>query len=517
MANYTLGMTGASIDIALLKAQALPSILGDIEITGQSSESTFSSITPASNITLNNLTGKLNKWYDTLEGLEEATQIEFNGTLLVVNSPDRQNVTAQIESTSSTAGIWQYKKNLLPPVEDFVLGGVNVTVENDGTFVFNGTTTGNGNKIFSMNNLPINSPHNVLTGHYGSWHSTNQAPNTSGYVLFKVLDDQNRNAISIGLNSSTALEGAVQMTNIDSVSYIKNFQIQFYSVPVGTVFNNWKVKIQLEEGESATAYAPPSLKYTEVSVTNGVASTSLELEKSRNHIITNADGLTFVARVYTATSGYVGKRWACFGDSLTQKDSSAIAAGQKRYFDIVAEQLGLSVVNYGRATTGYSTTGSVTTGQYYLRMQRINPELFDFMTIMGSTNDISGMAQGTIQLGDYDDTGTSTVCGCINTTLDYYYQLAPLKPIGMISMLPTYAYGPDLIDTTVAENYVNAQKQICANRGIPFLDLYHGSGMRPWDAAVKSALYIDGDGIHPNNDGIKWFAPMIREFVKSLM
>ena len=84
-------------------------------------------------------------------------------------------------------------------------------------------------------------------------------------------------------------------------------------------------------------------------------------------------------------------------------------------------------------------------------------------------------------------------------------------------MLPTYAYGPNLIDTAVAENYVNAQKQICANRGIPFLDLYHGSGMRPWVDAFKTAMYIDGDGIHPNNEGIKWFAPMIREFVKSLM
>lgn len=52
---------------------------------------------------------------------------------------------------------------------------------------------------------------------------------------------------------------------------------------------------------------------------------------------------------------------------------------------------------------------------------------------------------------------------------------------------------------------------------LAFLDLYHGSGMRPWNDTVKAALFSDGDGIHPNNDGIKWFAPMIREFVKTLM
>jgi lysophospholipase L1-like esterase len=250
-------------------------------------------------------------------------------------------------------------------------------------------------------------------------------------------------------------------------------------------------------------------------VSDGVASLSVNAIVGTNYLVTDGDSVTAqLTRAETPTQSWLGRRWACFGDSITYKAPGSTA---KRYFDYVAADLGLSVVNYGRATTGYGNSGSVTDGEYYKRMANIAPDSFDFMTIMGSTNDVGPIARGEIQLGTYTDTGTTTVCGCINTTIDKFYELAPFKRLGVMTMLPTYAYGPDLINTEVAENYVNELIKICKNRGIPCLDLYHGSGLRSWDAATRAAFFSDGDGIHPNDDGAAFIAPTIREFVKSLV
>lgn len=456
-------------------------------------------------------------WQTPSGGGESGIKAEYSGNRLKVTSDGTQDVNAKIYSGGDSVNVWQYDKNMLPLLSEFSAVGLTVTVEDDGTLVFNGTTTATSKATnITLNNVPVENPENNFDRYFLSWELSNAAPNSSGYIIFKVIDDRNRNAMTIGMNSATALTGGIFAAYTDSL-YYATYQIQFYNVPVGTVFDNWRVKIKVGFGQEFGAYAEPSLSYKTIPIVNGSADLGIHLVDGENNIITDADSIDFTAEINILPDNYLGKRWACFGDSLTQKDTNALNNGEKRYYDIVSKQLGLSVLSYGRATTGYSTTGSVSQGQYYLRMQKVNPDLFDFMTIMGSTNDIAPMAQGTIQLGNYDDTGTTTVCGCINTTLDYYFSRAPLKPIGMISMLPTYAYGTDLLATTVAENYVNAQKQICASRGIPFLDLYHGSGMRPWDATVKSALYLNGDGIHPNNEGIKWFAPMIREFVKTLM
>jgi hypothetical protein len=61
--------------------------------------------------------------------------------------------------------------------------------------------------------------------------------------------------------------------------------------------------------------------------------------------------------------------------------------------------------------------------------------------------------------------------------------------------------------------------------GIPTLDLYHESGMRPWDATYRELVYskdtggIDDNpaGVHPNEIGHKFIASRVLEFMKSLM
>ena len=445
--------------------------------------------------------------------------VDLNGKYLSVVAAGDQTVRAKIASANVLDHIWVYGDNMLPLMTGgTVANGITVTIDDDGSIDLNGTTTSssNVNMLTSMFDVPAFYKGEPLSNYILSYDLNAGMPNTSGYVIIRVIDDQDRNAVVVSLNSASALSGSTISPYLNC-QYFKRVEIYFYNIPIGTTFNHVGIRVKMKYAPGKTDYTEPSLSDTQITPSYGIGYGNIALKDGINHLITTAETMYITADVKKNAEVYTGKRWACFGDSLTQKDAAAISSGQLRYFDPVSEELGLSVINYGRATTGYANNGNVENGAYHLRMPNIVPDAFDFMTIMGSTNDIGPLAQQTIQLGNYDDTGTTTVCGCINTTLDAYYALAPLKPIGMISMLPTYAYGPNLIDTAVCESYVAAQKQICENRGIPFLDLYHSSGMRPWINDVKDALYLNSDGIHPNNEGIKWFAPAIREFIKKLM
>ena len=69
-----------------------------------------------------------------------------------------------------------------------------------------------------------------------------------------------------------------------------------------------------------------------------------------------------------------------------------------------------------------------------------------------------------------------------------------------------------------ADNYVNAIINICENRGIPYLDLYHKSQLRPWIADFNEKYFYNGDGTHPLNIAHKEFIyPLVREFIKTLL
>ena len=115
------------------------------------------------------------------------------------------------------------------------------------------------------------------------------------------------------------------------------------------------------------------------------------------------------------------------------------------------------------------------------------------------------------------DATTDTICGCINKTIDDLYTAFPLAKLGIISPCPWVSY-PTNTDNAMAK-YSAALKDICEMRGIPFLDLYRCSGLRPWDDTYKGLVYTlsNNDGVHPNNIGQEILASHIMEFVKTLI
>ena len=209
---------------------------------------------------------------------------------------------------------------------------------------------------------------------------------------------------------------------------------------------------------------------------------------------------------------YQGKRWAVFGDSLTEKNYRA----EMSYYDYVRDELGVSIVNYGVSGSGYKRAYD-TGNDFATRMLNVDPNDFDVLTIFGSGNDNNT----NLPIGNITDTGTSTLCGCINTTLDNFYSVAPTKPIGLVTPCP-WAGFPTSTENNWMDQYSNAIVAIARRRGIPCLDLYHSSGMRPWDASFRESFYVENGivdtGVHPNSEGHRVFLyPHFREFLRSLL
>ena len=202
---------------------------------------------------------------------------------------------------------------------------------------------------------------------------------------------------------------------------------------------------------------------------------------------------------------WANKKWVCIGDSLTVIGTRT----SKAYHTYIAEATGINVVNMGASGTGYARGG---TNTFYGRIANV-PLDADVVTIFGSGNDLSSG----LSLGEITDTGTDTLCGCINTAIDNLISIMPTVQLGIVTPTPWVGQQPNA--GKPMEKYANAIVDICKARSIPCLDLYHCSNLRPWTEEGRMACYTkdDGNGVHPDETGHKLIAPRFKAFLESLL
>ena len=208
-------------------------------------------------------------------------------------------------------------------------------------------------------------------------------------------------------------------------------------------------------------------------------------------------------------SEYQGVKWTVVGDSLTEINSRS----SKFYHQYIADELGFEVTNMGVGGTGYKRKDD-TNNAFYQRILNI-PTDTDVVTIFGSFNDLGSG----VPIGNADDTGTDTLAGAINTTIDRLLDILPLVPLGIISPTPWHTTYP-WDENNQGSQYVAMLESICRRRGLPYLDLYHTSGLRPWEDSYRALVYDKdpvGNGTHPNEIGHGLIAPRVREFIKTLI
>lgn len=236
--------------------------------------------------------------------------------------------------------------------------------------------------------------------------------------------------------------------------------------------------------------------YTLLQVESGVLPTTYE-----------EYGQITVVKPSILDSKWNDKKWVCIGDSLTDVNSRTT----KHYYDYVAEKTGIVALNYGVSGTGYKRTEENNTA-FYQRASSI-PTDVDVVTIFGSGNDVS------LTLGTPTDTGTDTVCGCINKTIDVLVERNPRIILGIVSPTPWIYQQPTVDDSNTMAQYVEALRNICKIRSLPYLDLYHNSLLRPWTEEGRQACYTkdDGNGVHPDENGHKIIAPRFKAFLETLL
>lgn len=217
---------------------------------------------------------------------------------------------------------------------------------------------------------------------------------------------------------------------------------------------------------------------------------------------------------YTSTSADRGNsgvlggvKWGAMGDSLTDPITLSGQADTRNYVDLIAEQTGVDAINYGKSGSGYKAREAQSEAFYQVALNVASD--LDVVTIFGSGNDQNWVTLE--QIGNARDTGTDTLCGCMNTAIDNLISVNPLIRIGLVTPSPWKNYPPDSTTATWMKIYAERIVEVAALRGIPCLDLYHDSNLRPWNADCLAALYIDNT--HPNTEGHKRIASQIKAFL----
>ena len=196
------------------------------------------------------------------------------------------------------------------------------------------------------------------------------------------------------------------------------------------------------------------------------------------------------------------------GDSITEVNFRT----SKNYHQFIAERTGLNVINLGVSGTGY--------------VDRINAvdsitEQPDFISVFLGTNDYSGVT-GSKLLGDVTDTDAPTVASHIYALLNNLINKFPNTPVLTITPLPRIESNP--YDENKGENRYSLYelskviKGVSKRLGVPCLDLYHCSHLRPWIDEVNQHFfsYQEGqaDGLHPNYRGHEYISYPIQSFLE---
>jgi len=246
--------------------------------------------------------------------------------------------------------------------------------------------------------------------------------------------------------------------------------------------------------ENKVVTSPARAKTIRIACINGVQSCSIQ-PMTRGYFI-------------DTKPKWVDRTWACLGDSLTESNSRTT----KHYFDYIAEKTGIKTINLGVSGTGYMRRKDVNRA-FYQRVSDI-PENADVITIFGSGNDLSADQP----LGTVTDTGTDTICGCINTTIDAIYERIPLARLGIVTPTPWVGSAPSKPTCGMAK-YSEAIVEICKRRSIPYLDLYHESNLRPDDENFRKLAFSKdgGNGVHPDEKGHEIIAASFQSLLERLI
>ena len=189
-----------------------------------------------------------------------------------------------------------------------------------------------------------------------------------------------------------------------------------------------------------------------------------------------------------------GKNICYLGSSVTYGASSL----GESFVEFIAKRNKTTYVKEAVSGTTLTTNGTNDTLSYIPRMKKLDKNTkFDLFVCQLSTNDASQNKH----LGNSDSKDETTVCGAINTIIDYAKDTWNC-PV----MFYTNAYYKN-------DNYakmVTALKEISTKKDIGVIDLYTDEAFN--NITDKERQLYMADSIHPTKAGyLKWWTPKMEE------
>jgi len=319
--------------------------------------------------------------------------------------------------------------------------------------------------------------------------------------------------VSQGSVNVSPLPGSNAVFNIYPMEKGKVYEIKgfnFYSYITTIVDNNMEILSMSDGGSQSTAVVSFIMKFK--AEKNGYIFANNFVNNNRNFITT-----VKVIKESTDESNseinkkLKGKKWVAMGDSLTD---TITLKPYSNYTNFVADEIGMVMLNYGVSGSGYMRG----TNNFVAVSQTI-PTDTDIVTLFGSFNDL-GAIPDTDTFGQLGDTDPSTLYGAIYTTVQNIITRCPNAKIGIIAptcWVSTYYRTMTPTAKTRVDLYIKVLEESAYYLGLPFLNLYKESNLRPWDADFRELYYKSlDDGTHPNSLGHeKYIAPLIEAFMRN--
>lgn len=191
----------------------------------------------------------------------------------------------------STVTVRRCGKNLFPKSEPMTVHGMTMTVNEDGTLVFNGTATSDAPFTY---NLPL--PAGKYTFALNNNNIFGETTADSPYFAF-------RSASSVWLMSKVCSELALTR----SFTLSERIASFLFAIPKGLVVSNYRIKPQLEFGEVATEYEVPKGTTTHTPAADGTASGITSLSPNMT-ILTDTNGAIVECEYNIDTKTYIDRK-----------------------------------------------------------------------------------------------------------------------------------------------------------------------------------------------------------------
>lgn len=211
------------------------------------------------------------------------------------------------------------------------------------------------------------------------------------------------------------------------------------------------------------------------------------------------------------------KRCCIIGDSISNIYEFLSVPGYKNYLTQLKDKYeDFEIFSYAISGTGYNNRFNAAD-----TITQTESDI-DFIIVFMGINDWFNVGGASKPLGNFLDSSTSTIAGCINYLYLSLITKYPNTPIYVFTPLPTYqAFGfGGGVGHTGSSTYqltelVDLIIKTANHYSLNVLDLYHKSNFKCQTEARKNQWTIGQDGVHPTREAHTKLLPIIENFLNS--